>query len=187
MPPLLPTINWQEVFESGLNYETWLVQEEKIERRERIIEALATQVIPPGAQNALQALTRPVYVVAIAEAWCGDVIRHAPVLQRMAGITPMLRVRYITRGERLDVFSRFLTNGGEAIPKFIFLNDNFTECGTWGPMQEDCKRLIARGKACGDVAAARQKVNEIYAADTARQSVVEELMRLIEIAGAERP
>jgi len=42
--------------------------------------------------------------------------------------------------------------------------------------------LIARGKACGDVGAARKKVGMSYQQDTERRVVVEELMALIEIA-----
>jgi len=186
MPPILPQIDWKAVYESGLDYETWLAKEDKAERRDKIVELLSLQTVPPMAQGALKALPRPVHVVAIAEAWCGDVIRHVPVLQRMAGLAPNLRVRYISREQHKDVFIRFLTNGGEAIPKFIFLNDAFVECGNWGPMQEDCRRLIARGKACGDVAAARQKVSAIYAMDAEKFQVIDELMALVEIAAAER-
>lgn len=187
MPPLLPQLDWKAVFESGLNYETWLAQEQKAELRDQIVEAFAQQHIPTLAQGALKALPRKVHVVAIAEAWCGDVIRHVPVLQRMAVLSPNLQVTYITREQHKEVFVRYLTNGGEAIPKFVFLNNHFVECGNWGPMQDDCRKLIARGKACGDVGAARKKVSALYDADPEKRHVINELMTLIETAAAETP
>ena len=71
---------------------------------------------------------------------------------------------------------RPLTNGGEAIPKFIFLSDQFVECGNWGPMPSADRVLIARGKACGDVGAARKKTAQSYQMDAGRRIVVEDLL-----------
>jgi hypothetical protein len=105
----------------------------------------------------------------------------------MAEAAPMLKVRIIARQQWPEVFVRFLTNGGEAIPKFIFLSDRFVECGHWGPMPEACRELIARGKACGDVAAARKKVAALYEADGNRREVVRELLRLVDVAAGREP
>jgi hypothetical protein len=51
-------------------------------------------------------------------------------------------------------------------------------------MPESCKELIARGKACGDVATARKKVSARYEQDMARREVVTELLRLVDIAAS---
>jgi hypothetical protein len=110
-----------------------------------------------------------------------------PVLQRLAQAAPNLHVRYITREQHPDVFVRFLTNGGEAIPKLVFLSDQFVECGNWGPMPAADRVLISRGKACGDVGAARKKVGMSYQQDGERTIVVQELMALIEIAVCAAP
>jgi thiol-disulfide isomerase/thioredoxin len=149
--------------------------------------ALAEQELEPHEEALLGALPRPAYVVAIAEDWCGDVRRHAPVLQRIAQAAPNLEVRYISREQHKDVFVRFLTNGGEAIPKFVFLSDQFVECGNWGPMPAADRVLIARGKACGDVGAARRKVAQSYQMDAERRIVVEELLQLVQIAVCASP
>ncbi len=186
-PPILPVIDWRTVFQSGQTYAQWLTGGESPENREKM-EALRKElVIEPQVAGFLAALPRPVHVIAIAEDWCGDVVRHVPVLQRLAEAAPKLAVRYISRQQWPDVFARFLTNGGEAIPKFIFLSDAFVECGNWGPMPELCRELIARGKACGDIGAARKKVGGIYEADHNRRMVVTELVHLIDIASAREP
>ncbi len=186
-PPVLPVLDWKAVFASGLPFDAWLEQGESEESRAAIRAQLEAQ--PLGAHDAawLAALPRDVHVVGIAEDWCGDVVRHVPVLARLERAGEKLHVRYIKREQHPDVFARFLTNGGEAIPKFVFLSDAFIECGNWGPMPADCRALIARGKACGDVGAARRKVSLLYEADPEKSVVVRELMALIDTASCTHP
>ncbi len=186
-PATLPIIDWNAVFTSGLDYAAWLASAESAEQRNKLEDQRQALTLEPGVAGFLGALPRLVHVVAIAEDWCGDVVRHVPVLQRMAEAAPLLKVRYLTREQWPEVFARFLTNGGEAIPKFIFLSDRFVECGNWGPMPEACRTLIARGKACGDVATARKKVAARYEADGNRREVVEELLQRIDVASSREP
>jgi thiol-disulfide isomerase/thioredoxin len=186
-PPILPTLDWKAVFASGQDYAAWIAAAESTEQRQKMEDLLAAQALEPQAAAFLAGLPRPVHVVAIAEDWCGDVVRHVPVLQRLAQAAPNLRVRYVSRQQWPEVFARFLTNGGEAIPKFVFLSEAFVECGNWGPMPGPCRELIARGKACGDVAAARRKVHGFYEADANRRMVVSELLELIDIAVTKEP
>jgi hypothetical protein len=186
-PPILPTIDWKAVLGSGRDYAAWLANGESPDNQARMEAIRQGLALEPQVVAYLAALPRPVHVVAIAEDWCGDVVRHAPVLERLAEAAPNLRVRYVRRDQWPDVFARFLTNGGEAIPKFVFLNDTFVECGNWGPMPQACKELVARGKACGDVAAARRKVHGIYEADHNKRMVITELLRLIDIASSREP
>ena len=187
MPPLLPILDWKAILNSGVPFEAWLDAASSDKNRQALEQGLSDLTLNPQVEATLAALPRPVYVVAIAEDWCGDVRRHVPVLERLAQAAPNLEVRYITREQHVDVLARFLTNGGEAIPKFVFLSDQFVECGNWGPMPSRDRILIARGKACGDVGAARKLVAQSYQADPDRKIVVQELMDLIEIAVCTTP
>lgn len=186
-PATLPLIDWKAVHASGLDYDAWLAAAESPDQRGKLEDQRQALTLEPPVTAFMAALPRPVHVVAIAEDWCGDVVRHVPVLQRLAEAGPQLKVRYISREQHPDVFARFLTLGGEAIPKFIFLSDRFTECGHWGPMPDTCRELIARGKACGDIPAARKKVAARYELDGARREVVAELLRLVDIAVSREP
>jgi Thioredoxin len=186
-PPILPLIDWKTVFESGKDYDAWLVGAESKENREKLEMFRKALMLDPQTLSFLSMLPRSLNVVAFAEDWCGDVVRHVAVLQRLAEAAPNLKVRFLSREQRPDVFARFLTNGGEAIPKFIFLSEAWVECGNWGPMPEDCKELIAKGKACGDVTAARKKVSALYEADSHRRMVVLELLKLIAVATSREP
>jgi len=186
-PPILEIIDWQAVFASGEPFDAWLAAAADPDKGDKMAAGLAAQDLEPQTRAMLAALPRGVHVIAIAEDWCGDVVRHVPVLERIAATTPKVQTRYITRAQHKEVFVRFLTNGGEAVPKFVFLNDQFVECGNWGPMPEACKRLVARGKACGNVAAARQKVSALYQADADKSDVVRELVELVNLATAAQP
>ena len=183
-PATLPVIDWNNVFENGKTWDAWLQAAESAEQANKMKERLDAISVPANCNTVLNKITRPVHIVAIAEDWCGDVIRHAPVIQKIADASPNIEIRYIARQDRPDVFARFLTNGGEAIPKFVFLSSDFVECGNWGPMQADCRLLVARGKAMGDTSAGRAKVREIYKADPVGVTAFEELSALAELAGA---
>jgi len=186
-PPVLQTIEWKSVFESGKDYDAWLEAAESRDNADKMRARHAAVDLTAQAKGFLAALTRPVFIVAIAEDWCGDVIRHVPVLRRIEEAAPRLSVRFISREQHPNVFVRFLTNGGEAIPKFIFLSDKFVECGNWGPMPAACREWIARGKASGDVGAARKKVALLYEADASGAEVARELLHLIDIAASPAP
>jgi thiol-disulfide isomerase/thioredoxin len=181
-PPILPLIDWPAIFATARTFEQWLANAESLAQREKIQTERQNLALGPPLASYLAALPRPVHVLAIAEDWCGDVVRHVPVLQLLAEAAPNLVVRYIGREQYPDLFARYLTNGGESIPVFVFLNADFVECGRWGPLPENCRELLARGKACGDLKTARERISALYDADPRRREVIRELVRLIDIA-----
>ncbi len=183
-PPILPVLDWKEIFDNGKTWEEWLDSAENPDQARDMRERYDRYSVPDICNAQLGKISRPVYVIAIAEDWCGDVIKHAPVVAKLADASPQVQLRFISREDRPDVFVRFLTNGGEAIPKFIFLSNDFVECGNWGPMPSECRRYIARGKAMGNVKAAREKVREFYQADANCNSAFKELADLIDLASA---
>jgi hypothetical protein len=63
----------------------------------------------------------PAKIVAIAEAWCGDVYRELPTMARIAEATG-LDLRVFLRDENPDIMDEFLSNEGKsrAIPVFVF-------------------------------------------------------------------
>jgi hypothetical protein len=183
-PPLLPVLDWGAVFLSGRTYRDWLAAAEDQTHADRMEALRVSLVLDEDALAAVKGLSRDVRVVAIAEDWCGDVVRFVPVLQRLADESGHAEVRYLSREQRLDVLARFLTNGGEALPKFVFFNDAFVECGNWGPMPASCRDLVARGKAVGNIPAARKLVADRYAADGDCREAVAEMIALFRRAAA---
>jgi thiol-disulfide isomerase/thioredoxin len=183
---MLPTIDWKAEFEKANDYDSWLARAESEENRANMDSARRGYQIDAAASALLTSLPKAVHVVAIAEDWCGDVVRHVPVLQAMCDKAPNLHVRFIHRDDNLDIFARFLTNGGEGIPKFIFLSDQFVECGNWGPIPSEARELLSRGKACGDIKSAREIITQDYKADPERLTTLNELIHLVGIAATEK-
>ncbi|MDX1973232.1 MAG: thioredoxin family protein [Candidatus Sumerlaeia bacterium] len=181
-PPILPTLDWKTIFNSGVDYSTWLAQAENPDHLRQMKEIQAATVVFPQERAFLQALPKHVHLVVIAEDWCGDVVRNVPALEALIQGCGTVHSRYITREQHPQVFARYLTNGGEAIPKIIFLSQEFVETGNWGPMTTQQRLHISRGKAAGNVAAARKIVGALYNADTGRREVVAELLDAIDVA-----
>ncbi|MBV9769576.1 MAG: thioredoxin family protein [Bryobacterales bacterium] len=63
----------------------------------------------------------PANILAIAEAWCGDVYRELPTVARISELTGM-NLRVFLRDENPDLMDEFLSNDGKsrAIPVFVF-------------------------------------------------------------------
>jgi Thioredoxin len=63
----------------------------------------------------------PAKILALAEAWCGDVYRELPTVARIAEATGA-DLRVFLRDENPDIMDEFLSNGGKsrAIPVFVF-------------------------------------------------------------------
>jgi hypothetical protein len=72
-------------------------------------------------QRAAAATNGVARIVAIAEAWCGDVYRELPTIARIADHTG-IDLRVFLRDENPDIMDEFLSNDGKAraIPVFIF-------------------------------------------------------------------
>jgi hypothetical protein len=181
-PPILPTLDWKMIFDSGVDYSTWLSKAENPDHLRQMKEIQVATVVFPQERAFLHALPKHVHLVVIAEDWCGDVVKNVPALEALIQGCGTVHSRYITREQHLEVFVRYLTNGGEAIPKIIFLSQDFVETGNWGPMSAVQRQHIARGKAAGNVGAARKIVGALYNADPGRREVVAELLEAIDVA-----
>ena len=183
-PNILPDIDWSAIFAAGQDYETWRTTGEKLEHQQKMEELRERQHLDPEAQARLAAIDRPVHIIAMAEDWCPDVVRHVPVLETLANASPHVHTAYVRRDAFPELTARFHTNGTESVPKFGFFNQRFVWCGIWGPLPEACNELIRRGRACGDLRTARIHVAERYKADKTRSEVINELLTCIEIAAS---
>lgn len=74
----------------------------------------------------------PAKVLALAEAWCGDVYRELPTVGRIAELTGM-ELRVFLRDQNLDIMEEFLSNDGKsrAIPVFVFYTKDLEYITHW--------------------------------------------------------
>jgi hypothetical protein len=110
-------------FASGLTYADFLAQ--ATVNRDRFEKNYANPVL---TEEDLEFFRRsavlpngPRKLLAIGEAWCGDVYRELPTAVRIAEAAG-LELRIFLRDENPDIMDEFLSNNGKsrAIPVFVF-------------------------------------------------------------------
>jgi Thioredoxin len=110
-------------FELGLRYDQFLAQA-KVNRDKFDLyyndSALSAEDLS-FFKKAAALPNGPAKILALAEAWCGDVFRELPTIVRVAQATGM-ELRIFLRDENPDIMDEFLSNGGKAraIPVFVF-------------------------------------------------------------------
>ena len=74
----------------------------------------------------------PAKILALAEAWCGDVYRELPTAARIAEAAGM-ELRVFLRDQNLDIMEEFLSNNGksQAIPVFVFYTKDQEYLAHW--------------------------------------------------------
>lgn len=110
-------------FEEGLRYADFLAQatvnRDKFELYYR--DSALTDEDISFFKKAAAMPDGPAKILALAEAWCGDVYRELPTVARIAEATGA-DLRVFLRDENPDIMDEFLSNEGKAraIPVFVF-------------------------------------------------------------------
>jgi hypothetical protein len=110
-------------FEQGLRYADFLAQATVNRDKFELYysdSALSTEDVS-FFKKAATLPNGPAKILALAEAWCGDVYRELPTVVRIAEATEA-DLRIFLRDENPDIMDEFLSNGGKsrAIPVFVF-------------------------------------------------------------------
>lgn len=120
----------------------------------------------------------PSKVLALAEAWCGDVYRELPTAARIAEITGA-ELRVFLRDQNLDIMEEFLSNGGtsRAIPVFVFYTTDLKYITHWTERSASAHAALA-----AIMSEAKTKLNLPHSAtfsnlpDQERQALLKEVI-----------
>jgi len=117
-------------FEQGITYDAYKAQMTR--NQERFLTTEETVEFDPTDLAFFKQLPAPIYVLAIAEDWCGDVINNLPVLGKLAEQSENLKLRVFLRDQNLDIMDQYLKEGQfRSIPVFVLFDANFHELGHW--------------------------------------------------------
>ena len=120
----------------------------------------------------------PAKVLVIAEAWCPDVFRGAPVIARIAEAAGMT-LRVVARDENPDIMDEFLLNGtARAIPVAVFYTRDHRYLGHWIERPAVAHAEIARLRA--EFAAAHPTIDIKTATGADRDTLMKFFARLPE-------
>ncbi|NIA30961.1 MAG: hypothetical protein GWP06_13740, partial [Actinobacteria bacterium] len=123
-------------------------------------------------------------ILVLTEIKCPDSVTVLPVVQKWSENFDGIKIRILERDENLDIMDQYLTNGGRAIPKLIFLDQAFNEIGHWGPRPADIqafyekhRQQIKAGEM--DKTEVHKKMRQMYAKERGR-SIIKEISILLE-------
>lgn len=102
-------------------------------------------VNPDDEVFALLKAQKP-HILAITEDWCGDAMLNNPVIRKIAEAAD-LEIRCAFRDADTDLIDRYLTNGGRAIPIYLFLNQEGEVIGKWGPRAPELQQMVTDMRA----------------------------------------
>jgi len=86
--------------------------------------------------------------VVLTESWCGDAAHVMPVMNKVAELNDNIHFKVVLRDDNISLMNEFLTNGGQAIPKLIVINNDTKEVvNTFGPRPSEATKLVNDYKA----------------------------------------
>ena len=86
--------------------------------------------------------------LVLTESWCGDAAHLMPVMNKVAELNDNIDFKVVLRDENEALMNQFLTNGGQAIPKLILIDNNTNEVvNTFGPRPTEATKLVNDYKA----------------------------------------
>jgi thiol-disulfide isomerase/thioredoxin len=106
------------------------------------------QIALTASQKLLLAsFSRPMNVLCLAGAWCGDCINQCPIFEHIAANAPALGVRYLDRDEHAEVQRELQINGGNRVPVLVFFSEDGKEVARYGERTLSKYRQMMRDQA----------------------------------------
>jgi hypothetical protein len=144
-------MNWSAVWADALPYGVFLERHGDARHRERWARIYDEVALTDDQRGLVASYTRPMHLVCLAGAWCGDCVLQGPILQRIAEASPCIALRFVDRDAHADVQDELVLNQGRRVPVVVFLSEDFEECGRYGDRTISMYRRMAQerlGPAC---------------------------------------
>ena len=82
------------------------------------------------------------HLLVVNEDWCGDSVNILPYLAKLTDGLENMEMRIVRRDENLDIMDAHLTGKSRSIPVVILLDEDFRECGWWGPRPTELQSWV---------------------------------------------
>ena len=140
-------MNLFDKFQRGLPLADFLAKYATDVQKQRWRGVNEQVALTPAQRQLLAAFTRPMNVLCLAGAWCGDCINQCPIFEHFAAAAPALAVRYLDRDEHADVQRELQINGGNRVPVLVFLSEDGFEVARYGERTLTKYRQMMRDQA----------------------------------------
>lgn len=99
-------------------------------------------------QKQIKNFNEKITWLVITESWCGDAAHIMPVINKVASLNDNIAFKVVLRDENPELINAFLTNGGQAIPKLIMIdNASGNVVDTFGPRPSEATNNVNQFKA----------------------------------------
>lgn len=141
---------WKESFAHALPYSEYVAtgtqsQQDKWRAyRERLS-------VSPEQKKLGATFKRDLNILVLSGMWCGDCARQGPMLDAIASVAPMLKVRFIDNQAIPQLRDELRIHGAARVPVAVSLSEDFFEVGRSGDRQLVAYQRKARtelGDAC---------------------------------------
>ncbi|MEJ9279387.1 MULTISPECIES: thioredoxin family protein [Ureibacillus] len=153
----------QQYFEQGISMAEYMEQM-KTNLKEGSFEIYHNFKIDENDELIPLLKEKKPHILTITEDWCGDAMLNNPIMRKIAEAAG-LDIRCVFRDEDTDLIDRYLTNGGRAIPIYLFLNEEGQVIGKWGPRAPELQQLVVEERAklpAKDNPTFEEKQKELY-------------------------
>ena len=118
-------------YASGQTFDEFLAAARKYEELWQIGARRAK--ITADALALLEPIVTPVHFVILNEDWCLDAVGTVPYVVKLASMMRSADARVFGRDANPDLMDAHLSRGTRSIPVVIVYDDQWHECGWWGP------------------------------------------------------
>ena len=106
-----------------------------------------TLKISEEVEKIIQKVDKKITWLVLTESWCGDAAHVIPVFNKIAELNKNINLRLVLRDENEDLMNAHLTDGGQAIPKLIGIEEaTGNVIHTYGPRPSLASRMVKEYK-----------------------------------------
>jgi hypothetical protein len=142
-------MNLFDKYQKGLPYADFLVRYANDGQKQRWRQVHEQVVLTPAQRELLASFRRPMNVLCLVGAWCGDCINQCPIFEHFAGAALGITIRYLDRDEHADVQRELQINGGNRVPVLVFFSEDGFEVARFGERTLSKYRHMMREQADG--------------------------------------
>jgi hypothetical protein len=169
-------LDFNTIWRDAATYDQFI---EKVEKNTGLWEGVyRTTTVPEWAMEKVAQNRGLLWMIILAEDWCGDAANTVPVLAKLASEVEGIDVRILKRDENPEVMDQYLTNGARSIPIAILLDADFKEIGHWGPRPKQLQQWVMDNKDTIPKEKRYPQVRRWYARDKG-ESTLRELLELL--------
>ncbi len=125
-------MDWPALFDEALPYGAFLEKYATEAQRPRWDAMHARVRLTPEQSTLLGGFVRPMPVLVLNGAWCGDCINQVTIFDHFARACPKLNLRLLDRDALAGVRDALAINGGYRVPVAVFLSEDYQEVARYG-------------------------------------------------------